>query len=87
MLPLVTLPLIVYYLWRGGALLGVLLMSAGLVVHSLMLLRIVRATAGGVGGHAEWVRDTSTRPRLARHPAWVVGIALVVAGLVVANVP
>jgi len=81
MLPLATLALIGYALWRGGSLLGIALMTAGLLVHLALTVRLGRATLGGVGGHAEWVRDTSTRPRLHRHPGWLAGVALIVGGL------
>ena len=81
MLQLATLVLIGYYLWRGGAAPGVALMAGGLLVHLVLALRLLRASTGGVGGHAEWVRETSTRPRLRRSPAWLVGVALILAGL------
>jgi hypothetical protein len=66
MLPIVTLPVMAYYLWRGGALGGVALIGAGLVVHVGVLTRVMRA---GAGPHA-------TR---------ALGIALVVAGIVIAS--
>lgn len=84
MLQLATLALIVFYLWRGGATLGVVLMTAGLAVHVALALRLVRASTGGVGGHAEWVRETSTRARLRESPAGLVGLVLILAGLGVA---
>ena len=46
----------------------------------VLTLRLMRATAGGVGGHAEWVRDVSTRPRMRQSPAWLVGSVLVALG-------
>ena len=81
MLQVATVALIAYHVWRGGVTLGVALMATGLAVHLTLALRLARATMGGVGGHAEWVRDVSTRPRLRRSPAWFVGLALIVAGL------
>lgn len=82
MVPVVTLVLIAWLMWRGAPLAGgVGLMVLGLGVHLVLMLRFAGATAGGVGGHAEWVRETSTRPRLARHPAWLVGLGLIGAGL------
>ena len=80
LLPL-TLMLIAYGLWRGGSPVGVGLMSLGFLVHLWVTLRLTRATVEPVGGHAEWVREGSTRPRIAASPAWGVGLALVVAGL------
>jgi hypothetical protein len=80
MLPLSGFLLLLYCLWRGGNPIGVAVLAAGVVVHVVLLLRLLRATAGGVGGHAEWVRDVSHRPRLERSPAWLVGSALVAIG-------
>jgi hypothetical protein len=85
-LPLVTLALIAWTAWRGGSALGIGLMAAGLLVHVALGVRMMRASMGGVGGHAEWVRESSTRPRLARSPAWLAGLVLVLAGLGVALV-
>ena len=84
MLPLATLVLIGYCLWHGASALGIALMVAGLVVHLALALRLARASMGGVGGHAEWVRDLSTRPRLRRSPGWLVGFVLILAGAAVA---
>ena len=84
MLQLTTVLLISYCLWRTGPTLGVAVMAAGLLVHVALVLRLGRASMGGVGGHAEWVRDMSTRPRLRRSPAWLVGLALIVLGFVLA---
>jgi len=84
MLPLATLALIAYTAYRGGSALGIGLMVAGFLVHLALGLRLVRASMGGVGGHAEWVRESSTRPRLARSPAWLIGLVLILAGLGVA---
>ena len=63
---------------------GMALITLGLVIEAVLLLRLVRATAGGVGGHAEWVRDVSVRPRLQRHPLWGWATALVVIGAAIA---
>jgi hypothetical protein len=73
-----------YTAWRGGPALAVALMAAGFVVHVALAVRMMRASMGGVGGHAEWLRDASLRPRLARSPAWLLGLVLVLAGLGVA---
>jgi len=81
LLPL-TLALIAYGLWRGGSPAGVGLMSLGFLVQLWLTLRLTRATVEPAGGHAEWVREGSTRPRLVASPAWGVGLALVLVGLV-----
>lgn len=80
MLPLTGFLLLLYCLWRGGHPLGVALLGAGVLIHVVLTLRLVKATAGGVGGHAEWVRDVETRPRMQRSPAWFVGSLLVALG-------
>ncbi len=84
MMLLATLGLIAWALWRGAAGLAVGLMLAGFLVHLALALRLVRTLEGGVGGHAEWLRDTSVRPRVRRSPAWLVGLALILAGLALA---
>jgi hypothetical protein len=80
MLPLAGFALLLYCLWRDGNPIGIALLAAGVLIHVVLTLRLVRATAGGVGGHAEWVRDVSTRPRMRASPAWLVGAALVAIG-------
>jgi hypothetical protein len=84
MLLLATMAAIAWCVWRGASLPGIALMSAGLLVHLALTLRLVRASTGGVGGHAEWVRERSARPRLERSPAWVVGLVLILLGLLIA---
>ena len=51
-----------------------------------MIRTRMRSTLGGVGGHAEWVRAMSVRPRLDRTPAWGLGLALAAAGVLAALV-
>jgi hypothetical protein len=80
MLPLAGFGLLLYCLWQGGNPIGVAILAAGVLTHVVLTLRLLKATAGGVGGHAEWVRDVSTRPRLRQSPAWIVGSALVALG-------
>lgn len=80
MLPLAGFLLLLYCLWRGGHPIGVALLAAGVVIHLVLTLRLVKATSGGVGGHAEWVRDVETRPRMRTSPAWLLGSALVALG-------
>ena len=80
MLPLTGFLLLLYCLWRGGHPLGVTLLAIGVMIHFVLTLRLVKATAGGVGGHAAFVRDVETRPRMQRSPAWLVGSLLVALG-------
>ena len=84
MIVLATLVLIAYSVWIGAACIGIALMVAGLLIHVALGLRLVRASAGGVGGHAEWVRESSTRPRLRRSPAWLLALALIIVGFALA---
>lgn len=84
MLLLLTVALLAYFVWRGGNPLGIGLIAAGLLVEMVLVLRLLRATVGGVGGHAEWVRDVSRRPRLQRSPGWLGAAALVIAGAAIA---
>ena len=86
MVVLATLALIAWAIWRDASGLAVGLMVSGLLVHVLLAVRLGRSLEGGIGGHAEWVREMSLRPRLARGPAGLVGLALICAGLVVAAV-
>jgi len=84
MLPVAGFALLLYCVWRGGNPLGLALLGIGVGIHVVLMLRLAHATAGGVGGHAEWVRDVSTRPRMRRSPAWLVGFALVALGAALA---
>ncbi len=70
--------------WRDAPAAALLLAAAGWLLHLGTAFRLVRATLGGAGGHAEWVRETSVRPRIARSPAWVWGWLLLGAGALVA---
>jgi hypothetical protein len=79
---LASIGVLAWLAWRGASVVALGLVAGGVAVQAALALRLVRATTGGVGGHAEWVRETSGRPRIRRHPAWAVGAALVLAGLV-----
>lgn len=76
MLPVAGFALLLYCVWRGGNPIGIALLGLGVGIHVVLLLRLMRATAGGVGGHAEWLRDVSQRPRMRRSPAWLIGSLL-----------
>ena len=81
MIPLAALVALLLFAWRGAGPVTLALLAAGFLVTFVLSLRVLRASVGGVGGHAEWVRDVSLRPRLARSPAWAVGVGLVAAGI------
>jgi hypothetical protein len=81
MIPLAALVALVFFAWRGAGAIALALLAAGFLLTFVLSLRVLRASVGGVGGHAEWVRDVSVRPRLARSPAWAAGVALVAAGI------
>ncbi len=85
MLVLLPIGLLALFAWRGGNPLGIALILVGLVIELTLVLRVARATVGGVGGHAEWVRDVSRRPRLARDPKWLWATGLVVGGAAIAE--
>ena len=80
MLTLLTLAFLVLALWIGAPRLGIGLLAAGLVVQLVQVVRLAQASGGGVGGHAEWVREGSTRRRLRESPVWLLGCALALAG-------
>lgn len=84
MLLLLPVVLLAYFAVRGGNVLGMGMIAAGLLVELALTLRLLRATVGGVGGHAEWLRDVSKRPRLLRSPAWLGATVLVLVGAAVA---
>ena len=86
MLLLLPLLLLGFFAWRGGHTLGIAMICAGLLIEVLLALRLLRASVGGVGGHAEWVREVARRPGIDRDPAWLGATLLVVAGAVVAFV-
>jgi len=84
MLLLLPIGLLAYFAWAGGNGLGIALIALGFVIELTLALRMVRASVGGVGGHAEWVRDVSRRPRLARDPTWLWATVLVLLGAALA---
>jgi hypothetical protein len=84
LLPILTMIALIWALVARARPLALGLLAAGLIVQVVPTARLVRSTLGGVGGHAEWVRAMSVRPRLARSPAWGLGIALAAAGVLVA---
>lgn len=71
--------------WRDAPAAALILIAAGWLLHLRTALRLVRATSGGAGGHAEWVRERSVRPRIRRSPAWAWGWALIAAGALLAG--
>ena len=76
-----------WLLMRGAPLPGLLLVAAGVAVQVILAVRLGLASMGGVGGHAEWIRDVEERPRIMESRAWAIGVGLVVLGLAVALVP
>ena len=84
MLILLPVVLLVFFAWRGGHPLGLGLIAGGLAIEMMLALRVLRSSVGGVGGHAEWVRDVSRRPRLDRDPRWLGATALVLVGAAIA---
>ncbi len=85
MLVLLPIVLLAYFAWYGGNPLGIVLIAAGLVIEVTLVLHMVRASVGGVGGHAEWVRDVSRRPGLERDSKWMWATGLVIVGAIVAE--
>jgi len=84
MLLLVSIVVLAYFGWRGANPVGVALIALGVGIQLTLALRLVRSSVGGVGGHAEWVRDVSRRPRIERDPTWLGATALVIVGALVA---
>lgn len=82
MLLLATAALLGWALWQGAPIGAVACLFAGLAIQIVLVLRLARLSTGGVGGHAEWVRDRSARPRLARSPGWLAATILVGCGVV-----
>lgn len=81
MIPLVALLALLFFAWRGAGAVSLALLAAGFAASFLLSIRMLRASVGGVGGHAEWVRDVSLRPRLGSSPAWGVSLLLIVCGM------
>jgi hypothetical protein len=80
MIALVALLLLAVFAWLGVGWLPLALIGSGALWTFVLSVRVLRASVGGVGGHAEWVRDVSTRPRLSRSPAWSAAVALIATG-------
>ena len=57
------------------------LVGAGLVLSIGLSLRLANQLQSGTGGHAEWVRDVTTRTAAIRSPGWVLSLLLVSAGV------
>lgn len=83
MLPLVAAGLLLYFALTGASALAMGLVGAGLVWSVGLSLRLANQLQSGTGGHAEWVRDVTTRTAAIRSPGWMLALLLVVAGLVV----
>jgi hypothetical protein len=81
MILLATVTLLGWALWQGAPVVVVACLLAALGIELIIVLRLARISTGGVGGHAEWIRERAVRPRLARSPAWLAATALVVAGV------
>lgn len=81
MIPLLALLALLFFAWRGAGAVSLALLVAGFAGSFLLSIRMLRASVGGVGGHAEWVRDVSLRPRLGSSPAWGISLLLVVGGI------
>ena len=84
MIPLVALLALGFFAWRGAGPIALVILTAAFLLTFVLSLRVLRASVGGVGGHAEWVRDVSLRPRLARSRGWAVGVSLLVTGIALA---
>ena len=84
MIPVVALLAFAFFAWRGAGPIPLGLLAASFVSTLALSLRMLRASVGGVGGHAEWVRDVSVRLRLGRSPVWGLGVALLAAGIIAA---
>ena len=84
MLVLLSCTALLFLLLTGAPIVATGLVGLGVVLQLVLVARLARATVGGVGGHAEWVRDVSRRPRLRSDPLWLAATGLVVAGLLLA---
>jgi hypothetical protein len=76
--------LLAWLAWHDASPLALALVAAGWLLHVIMTMRLVRAQLGGAGGHAEWVRASSVRPRIRRSPAWWWGWMLMAMGIALA---
>ena len=83
MLPVVAVALLIYFAFAGASWIVWLLVGAGLVVSLGLSLRLANQLQSGTGGHAEWVRDVTTRTAAIRSPGWVFSFLLVSAGVLV----
>jgi hypothetical protein len=81
MIPLAALVALIFFAWQHAGPAPLALLAAAFLITFVQSLRILKASVGGVGGHAEWVRDVSLRPRLGRSSAWAVGLAFLAAGI------
>lgn len=83
MLPLVAAGILLYFALTGSSTLAMLLVGAGFVWIVGLSLRLANQLQSGTGGHAEWVRDVTTRTAAIRSPGWLLSLLLVVSGVLV----
>jgi len=82
-LPLVAAGILLYFALTGSSTLAMLLVGAGFVWSVGLSLRLANQLQSGTGGHAEWVRDVTTRTAAIRSPGWLLSLLLVVSGVLV----
>ena len=83
MLPLIAAALLACLAFAGASWIALGLVGAGLVLSLGLSLRLANQLQSGTGGHAEWVRDVTTRTEAIRSPGWVLSFLLVSAGTLV----
>lgn len=83
MLPLVAAGILIYFALAGAPVLAMVLVGAGFLWSVGLSLRLANQLQSGTGGHAEWVRDVTTRTAAIRSPGWLLALVLVVLGVLV----
>ena len=82
MLPLVAGILFFYLVFVGAPMLALLLVGSGFLLSVVLAIRLANSLRSGTGGHAEWLRDVTSRADAIRSPGWVLALGLVVVGTV-----
>lgn len=81
MLPWVALACFLLAWWADASLTSLGLLGAAGLVGLGLSLRLANQLQSGTGGHAEWVRDVTSRQAAIRSPGWVAGWLLLAAGV------
>ncbi len=80
MQPLIALICFVFSWWVGASFVSLGLVGAAGLLGLALSLRLANQLQSGTGGHAEWVRDVTSRQAAIRSPGWGLAWILLAGG-------